>query len=235
MMQDAEQQPFNSALYPEPISRSVARLSILNNDFLATQALLKGVPLHSLTASSFFTPNLFVDPRDWQRQQSIGSPPPSSVHLSPVVSPALSTSSNSTSQRISITAASGSINGDDDDNNHNNNNNNVPQGNKKGGRKKRRPTQNQPLNTETVEPIVDQQNALQGETEINIEPPPTSTVNPEAGSPTVSPETGEKKNKKQNFICNVCKRGFGYKHVLQNHERTHTGEKPFQCPVCHKR
>lgn len=238
-MQDAEQQqPFNDiTLYPEPISRSVARLSVLNQDFLTTQAaLLKaGIPpLHGLTASSFFNQNLFIDPRDWQRQQSIGSPPPSSVHLSPVVSPALSTSSNSTSQRINISAASCSINDDDDDNNHNNNNNNVP-GNKKGGRKRRRPTQNQPLNTETVEPIVDQQNALQGEAELNIEPPPTPIVNSETGSPTVSPETGEKKNKKQSFICNVCKRGFGYKHVLQNHERTHTGEKPFQCPVCHKR
>ncbi|GAB1861299.1 Protein krueppel-like protein [Camponotus japonicus] len=238
MMQDAEQQqPFNNvSLYPEPISRSVARLSVLNQDFLTTQALLKaGLPLHGLATSPFFNQNLFVDPRDWQRQQSIGSPPPSSVHLSPVVSPALSTSSNSTSQRISITAASGSINGDDEDNNHNNNNNNVP-GNKKGGRKKRKPIQNQPLNTETVEPpIVDQQNALQNEVELNIEPPPTPTVNSEAGSPTVSPEAGEKKNKKQNFVCSVCQRGFGYKHVLQNHERTHTGEKPFQCPVCHKR
>ncbi|XP_023211673.1 zinc finger protein 316-like [Centruroides sculpturatus] len=37
------------------------------------------------------------------------------------------------------------------------------------------------------------------------------------------------------FVCNVCNRCFGYKHVLQNHERTHTGEKPFECPECHKR
>ncbi|KAM0734316.1 Protein krueppel [Formica fusca] len=238
MMQDAEQQPFNNnvSLYPEPISRSVARLSVLNQDFLTTQALIKAglPPLHSLAAaSSFFNQNLFVDSPNWRRQQSAGSPPPSSVHISPIVSPTLSTSSNSTSQRLSITAASGSINGDDDDNNHNNNNNNnnVP-GSKKGGRRKRKSTQNQPLSTE---PIVDQQSTLQGVAELNIEPSPTPTVNSETGSPTISPETVEKKNKKQNFICNVCKRGFGYKHVLQNHERTHTGEKPFQCPVCHKR
>ncbi|XP_072744441.1 protein krueppel isoform X2 [Anoplolepis gracilipes] len=238
MMQDAEQQqPFNNnvSLYPESMSRSVARLSALNQDFLTTQALIKaGLPptLHSLAAaSSFFNQNIFIDPRDWRRQPA-GSPPPSSVHLSPVVSPALSTSSNSTSQRLNITAASSSINDDDDDNNHNNNNNNNVSGSKKGGRRKRKPTQNQSLN---AEPIVDQQTALQGVAELNIEPSSTQIVNSETGSPTISPETGEKKNKKQNFICNVCKRGFGYKHVLQNHERTHTGEKPFQCPVCHKR
>nr|CBX48486.1 Krueppel [Glomeris marginata] len=37
------------------------------------------------------------------------------------------------------------------------------------------------------------------------------------------------------FVCSVCNRCFGYKHVLQNHERTHTGEKPFECKECHKR
>ncbi|KAG0412977.1 hypothetical protein HPB47_009879, partial [Ixodes persulcatus] len=37
------------------------------------------------------------------------------------------------------------------------------------------------------------------------------------------------------FVCSVCNRCFGYKHVLQNHERTHTGEKPFECRECHKR
>lgn len=39
----------------------------------------------------------------------------------------------------------------------------------------------------------------------------------------------------KNFTCSICNRGFSYKHVLQNHERTHTGEKPFECPECHKR
>lgn len=36
-------------------------------------------------------------------------------------------------------------------------------------------------------------------------------------------------------FTNFFLRSFGYKHVLQNHERTHTGEKPFECPECHKR
>ena len=44
---------------------------------------------------------------------------------------------------------------------------------------------------------------------------------------------GQKKDKE--FPCNICHRSFGYKHVLQNHERTHTGEKPFECKECHKR
>lgn len=42
-------------------------------------------------------------------------------------------------------------------------------------------------------------------------------------------------NKDKVFTCKICNRSFGYKHVLQNHERTHTGEKPFECPECHKR
>ena len=37
------------------------------------------------------------------------------------------------------------------------------------------------------------------------------------------------------FNCNTCNRSFKKKQVLQNHERTHTGEKPFECKECHKR
>ena len=43
------------------------------------------------------------------------------------------------------------------------------------------------------------------------------------------------KGKDKVFTCQTCNRSFGYKHVLQNHERTHTGEKPFECKVCNKR
>lgn len=42
-------------------------------------------------------------------------------------------------------------------------------------------------------------------------------------------------NRDKVFVCNICNRSFGYKHVLQNHERTHTGEKPFECKECNKR
>lgn len=39
----------------------------------------------------------------------------------------------------------------------------------------------------------------------------------------------------KSFTCQTCNRSFGYKHVLQNHERTHTGEKPYACTICNKR
>ncbi|XP_060524469.1 protein krueppel-like [Cylas formicarius] len=60
-------------------------------------------------------------------------------------------------------------------------------------------------------------------------PSPTSSVSPPSGG------DGKEANKDKQFTCGVCNRSFGYKHVLQNHERTHTGEKPFECPECHKR
>lgn len=62
--------------------------------------------------------------------------------------------------------------------------------------------------------------------------PPTSGSSPPSGTSPPTSSTGD--NQKQ-FVCGVCNRSFGYKHVLQNHERTHTGEKPFECPECHKR
>ena len=34
------------------------------------------------------------------------------------------------------------------------------------------------------------------------------------------------------FICNFCFRSFGFKSQLDRHIVTHTGEKPFKCPIC---
>lgn len=63
-----------------------------------------------------------------------------------------------------------------------------------------------------------------------------TTTNGDAATTTESGKNGlVVKNGSKKFYCSVCNREFGYKHVLQNHERTHTGEKPFECPECHKR
>ncbi|KAI5636823.1 zinc-finger double domain-containing protein [Phthorimaea operculella] len=36
----------------------------------------------------------------------------------------------------------------------------------------------------------------------------------------------------KNKLCYICGRGFSQKNVLDNHIRTHTGERPFACPHC---
>ena len=37
------------------------------------------------------------------------------------------------------------------------------------------------------------------------------------------------------FRCEHCRKAFKYKHHRKEHENTHFGVKPFQCPRCHKR
>lgn len=69
--------------------------------------------------------------------------------------------------------------------------------------------------------------------------PPTSGSSPQSNgsidNPPLLPTSTKDPTRDKCFTCNICSRSFGYKHVLQNHERTHTGEKPFECPECKKR
>lgn len=60
----------------------------------------------------------------------------------------------------------------------------------------------------------------------------TSSVASSASSS--NPPSSSRPRQTRPFKCTVCGKEFGYKHVLQNHERTHTGEKPFVCSVCNK-
>ena len=62
-----------------------------------------------------------------------------------------------------------------------------------------------------------------------------SEISARARPPPANNGRSEYNGKDKVFTCKTCNRSFGYKHVLQNHERTHTGEKPFECKVCHKR
>ncbi|XP_055630811.1 protein krueppel [Toxorhynchites rutilus septentrionalis] len=69
--------------------------------------------------------------------------------------------------------------------------------------------------------------------------PPTSGSSPQSNGSVEIPSTittsTRDPSRDKVFTCKICNRSFGYKHVLQNHERTHTGEKPFECRECHKR
>lgn len=62
----------------------------------------------------------------------------------------------------------------------------------------------------------------------------TSSVASSASSSNPPSTSSSRQRQSRPFKCTVCGKEFGYKHVLQNHERTHTGEKPFVCSVCKK-
>lgn len=71
----------------------------------------------------------------------------------------------------------------------------------------------------------------------NASPPVISNNNNMNGKSQgqVSPSSQQVAGRDKVFTCPTCNRCFGYKHVLQNHERTHTGEKPFECTICAKK
>ena len=172
-----------------------------------TAALMAaGIPV-SLHARLAATPSLYHH----HHQTLFGGWPPQTassqlIHAGPV-SPALS--NKSTSKRTSSATA---IN--------NNNNNNVVSSSADRISKKGQPAKRR-ASSKTKAQDTSQSLVLDG----TAPPSPPASISPE-----VSKDSRDKV-----FTCGVCRRSFGYKHVLQNHERTHTGEKPFECPECHKR
>ncbi|XP_063371874.1 GDNF-inducible zinc finger protein 1-like [Cydia amplana] len=42
----------------------------------------------------------------------------------------------------------------------------------------------------------------------------------------------EKAPKPKNHMCSYCGKGFNTRRILDNHVRTHTGERPFACEHC---
>lgn len=178
-----------------------------------TAALMAaGIPV-SLHATLAASPSLY------QHHQTLfggwappaASSPPSPLHHSPgSVSSALATTKSSSRRSSS---------GNTNNNNNNNNNNVVSSSADRISNKKSQATKRKSTKVAKTESNV--QNSLESVAPLS---PPTS----------ISPEAG-KDGRDKVFTCGVCSRSFGYKHVLQNHERTHTGEKPFECPECHKR
>lgn len=58
------------------------------------------------------------------------------------------------------------------------------------------------------------------------------SIRPDPSRPPTSPDSsGSSSPRNKSFTCKLCKRSFGYKHVLENHMRTHTGKFMF-CRVC---
>jgi krueppel len=60
------------------------------------------------------------------------------------------------------------------------------------------------------------------EKEVPISPPSSSS--PQSNNSADFATSTRDPSKDKVFTCKICNRSFGYKHVLQNHERTHTGE-----------
>lgn len=215
----------SQAIFPTIGSPAAASLSLLtqHNLLVASQtaAFMQAAGLHaSLSRNpSLYHHNIFAN---WVPP----SPPPSTVLQYPSTprSPTMATRATTTGtqqQSPSSTITSAGSGGGSNNNNKNTNNNNnssIANDNDRTGKK------NQPAKRKPAKPKA-----------YTAPTPPAEAATSASPVPTISPPEAGKDSKDKVFTCGVCSRSFGYKHVLQNHERTHTGEKPFECQECHKK
>uniref|UniRef100_A0A0C9QSJ5 Kr protein n=1 Tax=Fopius arisanus TaxID=64838 RepID=A0A0C9QSJ5_9HYME len=228
MKQESERQPLSPplnnntsvSLFPRMgAAAAAAGLSMLTPQQLLaashTAALMAaGIPVSLHASLAAASPSLYAHTQSlFGGWPPTASSPPSPLQHGPI-SPALSTKSISRSR-------TNSTSNNNNNNNSNSNNNNIVSSsadrliNKKAQGKKRGPKSKIDLSLPTM---------VEGVPAV-APPSPPASISPEA----------VKDSKDKIFTCRTCSRSFGYKHVLQNHERTHTGEKPFECPECHKR
>ncbi|XP_032678628.1 protein krueppel-like isoform X2 [Odontomachus brunneus] len=205
----------SQTLFPPIGSPATTGLSLLTQQQLIVASrtaafMAAGLPV-SLHASLATNPSLYHHPHNFFANwvQPSSSPPSTLQHPSTPHSQSVGTRSTQHNPPSTITSSS-------NNNNKSTNNNNMSE-NDRSGKKN--------------------QSTKRKSTKVKTEIAPSSPLEAATSAspvPTISPEAG-KDSKDKVFTCGTCARSFGYKHVLQNHERTHTGEKPFECSECHKR